>query len=73
MGVDKEVCKLELTIKGVRKAKGKTVEEMAELLGVSENSYRKYENNPEEMKVKYVKIIAKELKVPVQFFFYNEQ
>ena len=62
---------MELNIKNVRKAKGISVSEMCNLLNVTENTYRKYELHPEEMKVKHAIVVAKALKLPIQVFFYE--
>ena len=63
---------MEVSIRNVRKMKGIRSEDMAKALNVTLQTYRKYERNPEEMKVKHARIIAKILKMPIQVFFYEE-
>ena len=60
---------MELNIKNMRRAIGVTAEDMAKELDVTVQTYRKYENHPDEMKVKHAKIVAKKLKLPIQLFF----
>lgn len=53
----------------MRRAIGIRAEDMAKELDVTLQTYRKYEKNPEEMKVKHAKIVAKKLRLPIQLFF----
>lgn len=60
---------MELNIRNMRRAIGIRAEDMAKELDVTLQTYRKYEKNPEEMKVKHAKIVAKKLRLPIQLFF----
>ena len=48
-----------LSLKQHRLVKGKTQEEMAIMLGVHVQTYRKLEENPEEVSIKQAKMISK--------------
>ena len=57
-----------LSLKQIRLVKGKTQEDMANLLSIHVQTYRKLEENPEEITIKQAKLIATFLGVS-----YNEQ
>lgn len=59
-----------LSLKQHRLVKGKTQEEMAIMLGVHVQTYRKLEENPEEVSIKQAKMISKFLGVPYNDIFF---
>ncbi len=59
-----------LSLKQHRLVKGKTQEEMATMLGVHVQTYRKLEENPEEVSIKQAKMIAEYLGVPYNDIFF---
>ena len=59
-----------LSLKQHRLVKGKTQDEMATMLGVHVQTYRKLEENPEEVTIKQAKMIAKYLGVPYNDIFF---
>lgn len=59
-----------LSLKQHRLVKGKTQEEMAIMLGVHVQTYRKLEENPEEVSIKQAKMISKFLGVPHNDIFF---
>jgi DNA-binding XRE family transcriptional regulator len=63
-----------MTLKQSRLVSGKTQEQMAKLLGVSNPTYIKWEQNPELMSLKTAKKIAEILNRPIDLFFiYSEK
>lgn len=58
-----------LSLKQMRLIKAKTQDEMAEKLGVHVQTYRKLEENPDEVTIKQAKIIADFLDVPYDDIF----
>lgn len=59
-----------LSLKQMRLIKAKTQDEMAEKLGVHVQTYRKLEENPDEVTIKQAKIIADFLDVPYDDIFF---
>lgn len=59
-----------LSLKQHRLVKGKTQDEMATMLGVHVQTYRKLEENPEEVTIKQAKMIAEYLGVPYNDIFF---
>ena len=63
---------MKLNLKQVRRIRDKTQDEMAELLHVHVQTYRKIEENPNLATVGQVKKIAENLQVPYdEIFFAN--
>ena len=52
---------MKFTIKELRRAKGISQEEMAQLCEITANTYRVWEDNPSEIKLSKAVIIAKRL------------
>jgi len=61
---------LSLSLKQHRLIKEKTQEEMANLLGVHVQTYRKLEENPEDISIKQAKKIAEYLGVPYNDIYF---
>lgn len=60
------------TLRSLRLAKEITKKEMADACGVHENTYAEWENNPENIKMKYAPIIAKKLSATInEISFHN--
>lgn len=62
-----------LSLKQIRLVKGKTQEEMANLLSVHVQTYRKLEENPEEVTIKQAKLISAFLDVSYNDIFFGNQ
>lgn len=60
-----------LSLKQIRLVKGKTQEEMANLLSVHVQTYRKLEENPEEVTIKQAKLISAFLDVSYNDIFFG--
>lgn len=59
-------------LKGYRAEKGLTQKEMAKILGMNENTYRKKENGERGFTLKDVVIAQQKLSIdPEYYFFYN--
>lgn len=61
---------MELSLKHLRLVKDKTQEDLAKALGVHIQTYRKYEENPEELTIKQAKALSKILQVPYDDIFF---
>ena len=61
---------MSLSLKQHRLIKEKTQEEMANLLGVHVQTYRKLEENPEDISIKKAKKIAEYLGVPYNDIYF---
>ena len=61
--------KIEDIIKGLRKAKGLSQMQLAEMLGVSYQQVQKYEKGNTKISVERLSQIAKVLDVPINIFF----
>ena len=61
-----------LSLKQIRLVKGKTQEEMANFLSVHVQTYRKLEENPEEVTIKQAKLIAAFLDVSYNDIFFGK-
>lgn len=61
---------MKLTLREWRRAKGVTQAEMAELCGVQTNTYRRWEENPEEIKLSNAVAIADRLGVNLGDIFF---
>lgn len=62
---------MSLSLKQIRLVKGKTQEEMANLLSVHVQTYRKLEENPEEVTIKQAKLISAFLDVSYNDIFFG--
>lgn len=62
-----------LSLKQIRLVKGKTQEDMANLLSIHVQTYRKLEENPEEITIKQAKLIATFLGVSYNDIFFGNQ
>lgn len=60
-----------LSLKQIRLVKGKTQEDMANLLSIHVQTYRKLEENPEEITIKQAKLIATFLGVSYNDIFFG--
>lgn len=63
---------MSLTLKEWRRAKGVSQAEMAEICGVHPNTYRTWEENPEEIKISNAILIANRLGLEVEDIFLSE-
>lgn len=61
-----------ITLKQARLLREKTQEAMAALLGVHVQTYRKLEENPDEVTVGQAKVIAAELEFSYDTIFFNK-
>lgn len=61
---------MDLSLKQMRLIKEKTQDEMAEKLGIHVQTYRKLEENPDEVTVKQAKIISDFLGVSYDDIFF---
>jgi hypothetical protein len=68
----KEVFKMGLSLKQIRLVREKTQDEMAEKLGVHVQTYRKLEENPDEVTIKQAKIISEFLGVSYDDIFFAQ-
>lgn len=57
---------MKLTIKEWRRAKEISQEKMADLCGVHINTYRAWEDNPEEIRIGKAVLIANKLNIPLE-------
>lgn len=62
---------MQLTLREWRRAKGVTQAEMAELCGVQVNTYRRWEESPEEIKLSNAVAIADRLGVSLGDIFFS--
>ena len=65
-----EVIKLVYTIRQARRLAEKTQSEMADLLGISRDTYRKIELYPEQATIAQARSISKIVKIPVDQIFF---
>ena len=63
---------MDLSLKQMRLIKEKTQDEMAEKLGIHVQTYRKLEENPDEVTVKQAKIISDFLGVSYDDIFFAQ-
>lgn len=61
-----------LSLKQIRLVREKTQDEMAEKLGVHVQTYRKLEENPDEVTIKQAKIISEFLGVSYDHIFFAQ-
>ena len=57
---------MKLTIKEWRRAKEISQEQMADLIGVHINTYRAWEDNPEDIRIGKAVLIADKLGIPLE-------
>jgi DNA-binding XRE family transcriptional regulator len=62
----------ELTLEQIRVLRGKSQEQMADILGVHVQTYRKIEKNPEEATIAQAKIISQELDWEYNAIFFGQ-
>ena len=62
----------ELTLEQIRVLRGKSQEQMADILGVHVQTYRKIEKNPEEATIAQAKIISQELDWEYKAIFFGQ-
>lgn len=60
------------TLKQAREYRDKTQDEMADMLGIHHQTYRKLENNPDIVTVKQAKEISLFLKIPYDIIFFGK-
>lgn len=59
---------MKLSLAQARRLKGKRQCDMAKILGITIQTYRKLERNPEKIKVKDIQIISEYLNIPLRYF-----
>lgn len=59
------------TLKQARQLAGKKQKEMAELLKIHIQTYRKIERNPERVTIQQAKLISAETKIPIDAIFFG--
>ena len=63
----------DISLKQARLLREKTQDYMAELLGIHVQTYRKLEQNPDNVTVGQAKVISKNLGFPYDTIFFNKQ
>lgn len=63
---------LSLTLKEARQYRGKTVTEMAKTLNVTRDTYRKWEEDSGQVKIRYAKQIADILNMSASDIFFGK-
>lgn len=61
---------MKLSLAQARRLKGKRQCDMAKILGITIQTYRKLELNPEKLKVKDIQIISEYLNIPLRYFLF---
>lgn len=69
--MDKGGDMMKLTLRQARLVREKTQDQMADILGVHVQTYRKIEENPEEATVKQAITLSKALAVPYEDIFFG--